>query len=327
MKFSITLLFFTACIFCDDVYAQDSKEDKRILDSLIENDEFLQLLNSLDADKSYFTINLGVSNRLASVNNNSINALQGNSKTIVTPGISYLHKSGFGVSAAGYLLSNAENSGLHRISLTPFYQHSFNNQLSFGLSYTRFFTDDKYNAIESPIQNDLYANGHYRKGFVEPGLAIGYSTGEYKEIDKITINLPRQGRTTFSDTAITSLKSVSVSGSVEHKFLLYSQIAKKAALLFTPSVLLNAGNNSFDIVHKNNFPGTVRGRGRRRLFRTEDVSGASAFELQSAGINLYLNYSIHKFSIQPQVYLDYYLPSTSEKRFTQLFNVNVEYSF
>ncbi len=320
-------MFFTAVVLCDSVYAQDSKEDKRILDSLIKNDEFLQLLNSLSTDKSYFTIGVGISNRLASVNNNSINAQQGNSKTIIAPGVSYVHKSGFGVSAAGYLLTNAENGGLHRISLTPFYQHSLNKKFSFGLSYTRFFKDDKYNAVESPIQNDFYGNARYKKGFVEPALAVGYSTGEYKEIDQITINLPRQGRTTFSDTAITSIKSVSLSGSAEHRFLLHSNISKQTAIIFTPSISLNAGNNAFDIVHKNNFPGSVRGRGRRRLFRNQDASGTTAFEFQSTGINLYLDYSIHKFSIQPQVYLDYYLPSTSEKRFTQLFNVNVEYSF
>ncbi|MEO7801221.1 MAG: hypothetical protein ABIR81_04440 [Ginsengibacter sp.] len=327
MNFLKPFLFVFILLACNCVFGQDSKEDKRILDSLIANDEFLQLLNSLDADKSYFTISVGASNRLASVNNNSINAQQGNLKTVITPAVSYNHKSGLGLSAAGYVVRNAENNGLHRFSLTPFYNHSFNKSLALGLSYTRFFSDNKYNAVESPIQNDLYANVLYKKGFVEPGLAFGYSTGKYNEIDKVTINIPREGRTTFSDTAITSIKSFSVTGSVEHRFLLYTKMSKQSALLFIPSILLNAGNNSFSVTHHNNFPGTVRGNGRRRLFRTQDVDGVSAFELQSTGLNLYLNYSIHKFSFQPQIYLDYYLPSTSESRFTQLFNVNIEYSF
>lgn len=327
MKFLKALVFFGAVFFCCRSFAQDSKEDKRILDSLIANDEFLQLLNSFDANKSYATVSVSASNRLASVNNNSINAQQGNSKTIITPAISYNHKSGLGLSAAGYVVSNGDNNGLHRFSVTPFYQQTFNKSIFIGLSYTRFFSDDKYNAVESPIQNDFYANVLYKKSFVETGLAIGYSTGDYNEIDKLTVNLPRQGRTTFSDTATTSLKSFSVTGSVEHRFLLYSNISKQRALLFVPSILLNAGNNSFSVIHKNNFPGAVRGNGRRRLFRVEDTNGTSAFELQSTGMNLYLNYNIHKFSFQSQVYLDYYLPSTSESRFTQLFNLNVEYSF
>jgi hypothetical protein len=327
MNFRKTLSLIIVLCFCSCAFAQDSKEDKRILDSLIANDEFLQMLNSFDGDKSYVTISVGASNRLASLHNNSINAQQGNSKTIITPAVSYNHKSGFGLSAAGYLLSNGDNNGLHRFSVTPFYQRSFNKTVSVGVSYTRFFSDDKYNAVESPIQNDIYANVLYKKGFIEPGFAVGYSTGEYNEIDNLTINLPREGRTTFSDTATTSLKSFSVSGSVEHRFFLSGNISKQRALLFIPSVLLNAGSNSFSVTHQNNFPGAVRGNGRRRLFRTEDVNGSSAFELQSTGINIYLNYSIHKFSFQPQLYLDYYLPSTSESRFTKLFNVNVEYSF
>ncbi len=307
------------------MYAQQSKEDKRILDSLIEHDEFLQLLNALDNDKSALTISIGASNRLASINNNSINALQGNSRLIFTPGVSYAHKSGFGISALGYLLSFEGNTGIHRAAITPFYQFTRSDAFSFGLSYTRFFSNARYNAVESPIENDFYVNALYKKGFISPGVSLGYSTGQYKEIDQITINVPREGRTTFFDTAITSIKSMSITGSIERQLVLHHQMAKRTALIFTPSLLLNAGNNSLDVEHKNNYAGVVRGRGRRQLFRNQNNS--TDFQLQSAGLNLFFNYNIKALSVQPQLYLDYYLPSTSENRFTRLYTVSVEYSF
>ncbi len=326
------IFIISVLLFCNSLYAQQrkadkkqSKEDKRLLDSLIKNDEFLQLLNALDDNKSYFTVSLAASNKLASVNNNSINALQGNSKPIFTPGVSYSHKSGLGISATGYILNDEGNSGLHRVGVTPFYQFTNSDAFSCGASYTRFFSDEKYNAVASPIQNDFFINALYKKGFVEPGLSAGYSTGDYKEIDDITVNIPRSGRITIKDTAITSMKSVSLTGSVEHGFVLHQNMAKQTAFMFTPSLLINAGNNTFNVEHKNNYEGVIRGRGRRQLFR--DQGASTGFEFQSAGLNLYSIYSIRKFSIQPQLYFDYYLQPTSENKFTQLYNVSVEYSF
>jgi hypothetical protein len=318
------LFLIVVCLFHQGGYAQQSKEDKRILDSLIEHDEFLQLLNALDDNKSSLTISIGASNRLASINNNSINALQGNSRLIFTPGVSYTHKTGLGISALAYVLDFEGQTAMHRAAITPFYQYTRSDAFSFGLSYTRFFSNSDYNAVESPIQNDLYVNALYKKSFISPGLSVGYSSGKYKEIDQITINVPREGRTTFYDTAVTSVKSVSATGSIERQFVLHHKIAKRTALIFTPSLLLNAGNNYFDVEHKNNFAGVVRGRGRRQLFRNQSES--TNFELRSAGLNLFFNYNTKAFSVQPQLYLDYFLPSTSENRFTGLYSVSVEYS-
>lgn len=318
-------MLIVTILVCTASFAQRSREDQRLLDSLIENDEFLKLLNDMDKPVSDLTIGVAASNMLASVNNNSINALQGNTKITYSPFVSYSHKSGFGISATGYLLTEKDNAGLKRIGITPAYHFTSSKTITAGASYTRFFNKDKYSAVQSPVLNDFYVYALYKKTAIQPGLSFGYSTGKYREIDQVTINLPRQGRLTIIDTAITTLQSFSVTGSAERRFLLHQNYLHKTSLAFTPSLLLNAGSNAFDVVHQNNYAGAVRGRGRKILFRNQ--SEASGFLLQSAGLNLYAIYSYKQFSFQPQLYLDYYLHHSDESRFTQQYNLTLDYSF
>ena len=48
--------------------------------------------------------------------------------------------------------------------------------------------------------------------------------------------------------------------------------------------------------------------------------------MQSAGVNLDLNYMIGNFNFEPQLYTDYYLPATESKRITMVFTVNIGYT-
>ena len=81
-----------ALCICLNVFAQTdsltfSKEEMRLLDSMFKNDEFIQLM--LEKDKSYFDVNIKMSNGVFSFNNNGLNASQATTnKLYYTPSVS-----------------------------------------------------------------------------------------------------------------------------------------------------------------------------------------------------------------------------------------------
>ena len=315
----LILLLFTLKGFC-----QKDPSDKKLLDSLIKNDEFLRMLNSMDKPSSYLILNLGIGNKLSSVNNNSVNSLQGNSKLIFTPSIAYVHKSGLGVSFGAYLLDNNGSTNFYQYALTPSYDYLASNHIGAGISYTRFFSKEEFDDSQSPIKNDIYGYIHLKRPWLQPGIALGYSDGEYKEINIVTVNIPGRGRRTFPDTAITKLQTFTVVGTVEHAFYLSDVLKEKGNLAFTPTLMINAGESKFEVTHRNEYSAVIQRR-RRNVLRNQTET--ASFGLQSLGLNFQLNYAVGKFNFQPQFYLDYYLPETTEERLTELYNFNIGFTF
>ena len=71
-----------------------------MLDSMFKNDEFIKLM--MGKDKSYFDVNVMMSNGIFSFDNNALNAGQARTNKIYyTPSVSYNHKSGLGISING----------------------------------------------------------------------------------------------------------------------------------------------------------------------------------------------------------------------------------
>src|SRR5450432_3252794 len=95
-----TLLFFfiTGILFFSKSFGQTSPSDKLIMDSLLQNDEMLKLINAYGKSSSYFRINIGVGNKLYSSQDRAIETLQNTNELVISPSIAYYHKSGFGIS-------------------------------------------------------------------------------------------------------------------------------------------------------------------------------------------------------------------------------------
>jgi hypothetical protein len=164
---------------------------------------------------------------------------------------------------------------------------------------------------------------HLKRPWLQPGIALGFADGEYKEINIETVNIPGRGRRTFPDTAITKLQTFTVVGTVEHTFYL-SGLKEKGNLIFTPTVMVNAGESKFEVTHRNVYSAAIQRR-RRNILRNQ--TEITSFTLQSLGLNFQFNYAIGKFNFQPQLYLDYYLPETEEKRLNELYNFNIGFTF
>jgi len=316
-----------------DCYCQHTAEDKRLLDSLIKNDVALRMFATMNKTSSYVKLNAGITNKLFSVSNNSLNAMEQNKQIIFTPSIEYFNKTGLSISFAAFLLNNKNKYGFFQYSLTPSFDHNFGKLISTGISFTRFFIKDKYSNATSPIQNDLNVYAILKKPWLKPGIAFGYSTGVSNEITFIDTTVSMQNRIVriqFTDTAEIHLQSFSVIGSLSHTFWAYDILTSNDAISLTSQLSLNAGSNRFTVMHKlitTSYFNLKKLHKRTRIRNFNEDTASPKFEVESIGLNLNVNYSIGKFDFDPQVYLDYYLASTAERRFTQVFACTIGYTF
>jgi hypothetical protein len=287
--------------------------------------ELMALLGAAKIPTSYFSAEVGVGNRLFSVHNNRLNARQSSISTLVyTPSVGYFHKSGLSLSAGAYLLNDKDNGfGASQYSLMPSYDLLNNDKFGFSFSYTHYFVKDYFSSYASPIQNDFYIAFSYKKAWIQPGIAAGYSTGIYKQVIVKDSAIGAVRRRLY-DSATFNLRSFSMMLSASHHFEWTGIFGKDDGFLFTPAVILNFGSYNIDVTHKTNAPHLVN-----RLISLGRLPKliTSNFRTESLGLNLNCNYTIGNFSFSPQLYLDYYLPESDSDKFTQSFNFSVGYIF
>jgi len=302
-----------------------TKSEKATLDSMFKDDAFLNMMKDALKPKSYFLVSASLGNSYFSVKNKRIEASQLESKLVFTPEVSYAHKSGFGLAAGAFLTSFNGRSDFYQFSLTPSYSLTNNRKISATLSYTRFFRRKGYDDAASPIQNDVFGTVYLKKPWLQPGISLGYSEGRsttYKYIDTVLFTVRR----TFTDTAKTRISSFSVSAFVQHSFEFLDVLKKDDGISITPKILVNAGYNKYSEKHYNPYSAFFKRilQRRKSLGRLQDDT---SFELQSLAASLDINYLVGKFAFEPQVYLDYYLPETTDKQFTCIFSFGISYSF
>lgn len=319
-------------IICGHCFSQQNTSDKQIMDSLIKNDDFLSDLNSLDNSSSYVKLNVGIGNKLFSEKNNSLNALDQNKSLVFSPSIEYFNRTGFGLLAAGFLVNNNNKAGFYQYALTPSYDYLTGKKIDAGISFTKFFIKDKYSNVSSPIQNDLYIYANLKKPWLRPGLSFGYSAGNENEINFIDTTVIMQNRSVriqSADTVTTKINTVSFSATLSHTFSAYDILKTDDALVFVPQLSLNTGSNKYNVTHESSLKvyRPFKKITKTRIRNFAEKSTPPVFQVESIGWDMDVSYTIGKFIFEPEIYLDYYLPATNEKRFTQVFSFNVGYTF
>jgi len=313
-------------------FGQISPADKHIMDSLLRNDEIMKMINNLGKPYSYFRINIGVGNKLYSTGDKAIESLQNTSQFVISPSAAYYHKSGLGISFTGFLLTEHNKTDFYQYSLTPFYNYNSGKVVNASFSYTHYFEKDIYSSNTSPIQNEFYGNLLFKKPWLKPGISSGYSSGTYHDIINIDTTIRIAGERIhikYVDTTTIKLSSFSLAATVEHSFGFYNVLSKKDLLSITPQLSFITGINSFEVSHKStttNYNSFTKRRSKRiRHFQYKPDD--NTFEAQSIGVDLDINYLTGIFYFEPELYLDYYLPKTNDKRLTQIFNFNIGITF
>lgn len=317
MQKFLLLIFFLLVLSAKNYAQTDSLKSISVKDSTELMNELMELLSGSEKPSSYFTASIGIGNRLFNVRNNALNAKQSSiNKFIYSPTIAYYHKTGVSFSASANLFNDSVSGfGVNQYSISPGYQLQNNKNFYFAFVYTHYFVNDIFSSYTSPLQNDFYTSLNYKKTWIQPGMALGYSTGKYGDIKR---------RRALYDSITNNIQAFTFIISAAHEFNWNNIFDKKDGMLFSPTLLLNTATSKINIHHNTNATNLLYflgKKGRLPKFKT------SPYQVESAGLSIDLMYVYGKFSFEPEAYFDYYLPSTQENRFTSVFTFNLSYSF
>jgi hypothetical protein len=316
-KFSLLFSFLFAALFAT---AQSdttlSKKEKATLDSMFAADALLNMLD--DEPKNYADISIGFGNATFSTQNQAVNATGYTNQLVLTPALFYYFKSGFNVGLTGFLTNNGSSMGLYQTgaSLGYVYEDSI---ISTGISYTRYFGDNKKYNGKSIYQNEIFGYLKYAKPFIQPSISLGFANGKYKQVELVFVpSLNRFVRDSTNNT--TSYFSATLAA--EHTFEFEKIFAKKDGLSINPVLLLNAGSDKVNTTHTNRIFNSPRVK-----TSAKKTSQTNKMQLQSIASSINITYGIGKFYLQPSVYFDYYLPETTEKRLSSILSLTAGISF
>jgi hypothetical protein len=283
------------------------------------------LLDSMKIKKSFFSVDMGVGNRLFSVRNINFNAQQVTSNRIsITPSLTYYHKSGFGISAMAFLSSFEGTPRFYQYAFSPSYDYLNNKKVSFGLSYAYYITREDLSVYATPFKHELYGYVRGRKGWVRPGFSMGWATGTYmdiKQLDTVIFGIPRR----FVDTTLVDLQDFSMTFSAAHHIDFDDVFKKGDGFSIIPTVMLVAGAQNYAADSKTTlFSGTLLRRVTRRYeSATTDKTG---LRFQSLAASLSTTYFLDKLALSAGYFVSYYLPET-DTPFTHIFSITAGLTF
>jgi len=294
-----------------------------ILDSLLK--DFDLYLDSLVGRKSFFTINTAIGTGFFSFNDKNTVTVNTEKKLIFSPSVGYYHKSGLGISAAGYALLN-NGIKFYQYSVSPSFD-LIKKKFSTGIAYTRYQTKDSLDFYTTPIQNEVFAYFSYKKWWVRPTLSLSYGWGskEESELRQAPWRL-RLLRNQYYVKNVTSIRDFSATISVRKDIDWYNVLHKADNITLTPIAMLNAGtqNYGFNTSYSYNFS-PVRANS---LPSNKEISDNTQFALQSASFALRGSYIKGRFLLQSQVLFDYFLQDLDDaNKLSTVYSITAGISF
>jgi hypothetical protein len=301
--------------------------------SLMKNDslinELRHMLDSAGSNKSFFSINISASNRLFSTKNNAFNSQQSNAGVIaILPSISYIHKSGFGLSATGYVRGIDATPSLYQMALSPSYDH-IGEKAMYGISYTYYNKNKQVSTSVTPYDHELYTYVQHRKSWLRPALALGWAEGQYQDVSTIPIRL-NGNYFWVKDTSNVMLNDLSVSTSISHSFSFSELFAKDDMLMIAPQLSLIGGMQSYSTVSRSTVIGTrtreIELDRVRKLYNVKSTE-ISSFALQNAAFSTNISWYRKAFSISAGYFFAYYFDSSIANRTAHIFNLSTGLTF
>jgi hypothetical protein len=299
------------------------------IDSLLTDEALLaeirNLLDSMGIRRSFFSVDLGVGNRLFSLRNNTFNAQQvAENRISLTPSVSYFHKSGLGFSATAFMSVFDGKASFFQYAFSPTYDYLLNRKFSFGLSYAYYLTRDDLTFYATPFKHEIYGYVRGRKGWLRPGFSAGWATGSYKvirQLDTVIFGIPRR----ITDTSSVGLKDLALSFSAAHYFEWEDLFKKGDGLTVVPMAMMTVGAQTYDTRAKTTIYSGRLYRYVSRRYNTTSFEN-TGLRFQSVSMALNATYFIHKLSLSAGYFLNYFLPETDQK-FTHVFSLTAGMTF
>lgn len=327
-KFVLLMAIFCAC--CCRADAQKDTltiAEKQMLDSMLANDPLLQMLKNLK--RNIFFVSLAAGNGSFSTHNNQANATGYVKRLIMMPSLQYFTKSGFNFGTTGFISSDSlRGTSLYQLGVTAGYAYT-GSKVNTGISYTRNLRVGREYNSRSLYQNDFYGYLRSAKGAVRPGMTIGFTNGKYKEASYVTYsrvihlnNPPPNGRDTTIilrsfDSTNNKTSFLSISANASHELNFKHLFTKTDGVEFTTTMMINFGSDRLEQEHTNAI--FDRSRALNRIKRFE---ASNNLRLQSCAVSFNAAYILNNFYLQPNIYIDYYLPATTSKRLSTIFSVS-----
>lgn len=292
-------------------------------------DEFEAFMDSILNPRSYLMINVSMNRAYFNYRRNS--RVESSPKIVYTPMITYYNRSGFGITATGYVVNDEKNINLYQYSISPSYDYLKNIRLATGFAYTRYGGKDSLPFYTSPLRNEVYAYFTYRKSWIRPMIAVNYGWGSRTDVDKRrtlirALRLRRRGFSFINTTE--SIQDFSLTTSIRHDFYWLDLLKKNDHIRFTPQLNFTSGTQKFGFNQSTNTYATTIRNSTNILYNTRNVTLDDQLDFQPLALTLFLRgeYAIGKFFVQPQFTLDYYFPG-DEKKLNALFSLNAGFVF
>ncbi len=311
------------------------KEKKQVSDTDFNYDEifrdFSDFMDSILSPRSYFLMSLSLGKGNYEFTNKSNVFLETSKRFSYLPTLGYFHKSGLGLAASAYIVSNEKKLNYYQFSLTGSYDYLEDRNLATGLSYSRYFSKDSLPFYTSPLQNELNAYFTYRKWWIRPTLTLNYGWGSrsaYSERRAFIQSLRLRYRGYIFINTTETINDFSIMASAHHDFYWPGVFSYKDYVRLTPQLSFISGTQKFGFNQSSGLYVQSVKTGTNLLYNAENAYLDNHLNFQPLSVSFYLRgeYSIGKFFIQPQLILDYYLPSVSDN-FNVLGSVNTGFLF
>ena len=338
MTRSFLFAFFISILTFTSLFGQVKSGDAAVLKddiSLMKNDSLINelriMLDSLRSPKSFFSVSTSLSNRLFSTNNNAFNSQQSNTGvTAFIPTISYVHKTGFGLSTTGYVRSINNAISWYQTAFTPSYD-KISKSMMYGVSYSYYLKGNQTDTGKiSPFNHDIYAYVQGRTTWLRPSLSLGYGDGNYSDTYVVPRRMPNGIVQYMYDKYNVHIRDFSVNMGVSHSFSTSSLIVKNDMLTFIPQLSLISGFQSYkteSTTTRQTFRNGQEDRERiLQHYRISQNSG-TGFGIRTAALSGNLSWFKNAFSLSAGYFLGYYFKSTSGSKFSNIFNITAGVTF
>lgn len=339
MKVIISILFVLFSLFLvpsNAVLAQEYKLDTAALKKELKDmntDELIaelrSMMDSMGKPSSFLSVNVGMSNSLFSARNNAFNANQsGNSATAFMPSLSYFHKSGFGLGAAGFMRSFGATPVLYQTALTPSFDH-FGKKVLYGISYSYYLKSQNPLVSTTHYDQDVYAYLQFRKFWLRPAIAAGWGAGSYKDASLIPVRISGDDAL-IMDTSLVKINDYSLSFSVSHNFNFTDLLLTNDVLSVSPQLSVIGGLHQFNsqTISRMYFGKRFKESELERIRKRYNTSSSeTSIALETAAFSLNISWFKGAFSLNTGYFLGYYFDTGATRKFSHIFNTSLGFTF
>ena len=324
----ISLLFWS---FGGKAQTVDSGEHVSIgyVDSLMKNDTLMRdlsaFIDSVQRPKTLLAIEMGVGNGFFTTK--SATAATGyTEKTFLSPSVTYLHRSGLGISATAYATMDMGEAVVYQGAVTPSFDIGRRNWAA-GISYTRYINKDSVSFGIDPLRNDIYSYAILKKFWLEPGVTFDFSFDSYK-LEEILESTQIPPVTEEKDYNIHA-HIFSTVFTIQHDFEWFGLVDRNDQFAFTPNQMAlsdaaNYGGTTSSIIKKGVSPTAFA---KPKLNSEYDgLIKNTGLSLESLGALFNAIYTYKHFLLSPQLLVNYFIGASAgiqPLRISYLMNVGL----